>query len=77
MPTVTIDIQTYNDLLMAHAKLEMLLDSLFDCAELTWQSQKIQIYADNFSCILKTIDPFAYDKTFNALKERSNESDKT
>lgn len=68
-PTVTIDIQTYNDLILAHEKYEMLLDAIYNDAELSWDKKFLAPQAQKFNAILSIIDPVSYDSAIEELKK--------
>lgn len=66
-PTVTISLETYNDLLLAHERLEMLLDNIYDGGCLTWDKKRIDFNDVTMGAVLHFIDPHGYQEAFESL----------
>ena len=71
-PTVTIELQLYNDMLLAHEKYEMLLDAIFGDANLSWDKRYIEPNCQKLSIVLSFIESHNYETTLQALVEREN-----
>lgn len=70
---VTIDIDTYNDLLLAHEKYEALLDMIYNSASLSYNKKFIAPDCEMLSHFLIAFDYQGYQATFEHLTKPNKE----
>lgn len=73
-PTVTIELQTYNDLILAHEKYEMLLDAIFGNASYSWDKKYLEPNSMKLAVVLNALEPHSYETAMSILEKR--EADK-
>ena len=66
---VTIDLNTYNELLIKAEKYETLLDCMYESAQLSWNEKCLNYNDEIISSILRTLDSSCYLTTLERLKE--------
>lgn len=73
--TVDVDADEYRSLLYREAILDLIMDTLFQTATLTWNKDDLSFRGDELRNVLKSFASVRYDKKLSELKikEESNE----
>lgn len=72
--TVTVDLDTYNNLIATYDRYRMLITSLLSNSCLGYSGDVLRIYDDrDFFAVFKALETDAYAERLNALLEKNNE----